>query len=69
MIYVDLNDGSYCNGTYRGASNMRVSTETGFDEKECRFNFFAAGDIAAGEDIIYSYRAFEISSGWAEFGL
>ena len=46
-----------------GGSNRRVAAETGCDEKECRFHFFAAGDIAAGEEIIYNDGAFEISSG------
>ena len=36
-------------------------------KEECRFHSFAAGEIAVGEDIIYNYRAFAISSGWAEF--
>ena len=31
--------------------------------------FFSAGDIAAGEAIVYYYGDFSISSGWAEFGL
>ena len=49
MIYVDLNDGYYCNGAYWGPINMRVAVERGYDENECRFHFFAAGDIAAVE--------------------
>ena len=48
---------------------MRVAAETVCDTKECRFHFFAAGDIAAGEDIIYNYGGFAISSSWASFGL
>ena len=31
--------------------------------------FFAAGDIAAGEEIIYNYGDFAIGSGWAKFGM
>ena len=53
---MDLDDGSYCNGAYEGGSNMRVAVETGCDAKECMFHFFAAGDIATGEEIIYNYR-------------
>ena len=64
LISVDLDDGSYCNGAYRGASDIRVAADTGCDAKECRFHFFAAGDIAAGEEIIYNFGAFAISSGW-----
>ena len=60
---MDLNDGSHCNGAYGGPSNIRVEVETGCDAKECRFHFFAAGDIAAGEENIYNYGAFAISSG------
>ena len=52
LISVDLDHGSYCNGAYEGPSNMRVSVEIGCDSKECRFQFFLAGYIAAGEDII-----------------
>ena len=52
LISVDLDDGYYCNGAYWGPSNMRVAAETVCDSKECRFPFFAAGDIAAEEDII-----------------
>ena len=48
---------------------MRVDAETVFDAKEFRFHFFAPGYIALGEDIIYNYGSFVISSGWAEFGL
>ena len=69
MISVDLDDGSYCSDCYGGPSNMRVDAETGCDAKECRFQFFEAGEIAAGEEIIYNYGVFAISSGWAEFGL
>ena len=31
--------------------------------------FFADGYIVAGEEIIYNYGSFAISSGWEEFGL
>ena len=48
---------------------MRVATETGYDAKDFRFHFFAAGEIAAGEEIICNYGAFAISFCWAEFGL
>ena len=37
--------------------------------KIVQFPFFADGDIAAGEEIIYNYRAFTISYIWVEFGL
>ena len=50
-------------------SNVRLAAETVCDTKECRFQFFAAGYIAAGEDIIYNYGDFAISFGWEEFGL
>ena len=66
---MDLDNGYYCNGAYGGPSNIRVAAETRFVAKECRFHFFAAGVIAAGYDILYNYRSFVISSGWAEFGL
>ena len=33
LISVDLEDGSYCNGAYRGPSNIRVDVETEFDAK------------------------------------
>ena len=69
LISMDLDNVSYCNGSYWGTINTRVAEETGCDAKEFRFHFFAAGDIAAGEEIIYNYRAFVVSSGWAEFGL
>ena len=62
LISVDLDNGYYCNGAYKGPS-MRVATETVFDTKDCRFQFFVAGYIAAGEEIIYNYGAFAISSG------
>ena len=42
---------------------MRETAETGCDAKECRFHFFADGDVAAGEDIFYNYGDFAISSG------
>ena len=66
---MDLDDGSYCKGAYEGGSNMRVAVERVCDAKECRFPFFVAGDIATGEDIIYKYRDFAISSVWEELGL
>ena len=40
LISVHLDDGSYCNRSYRGSSNTRVDTEMGCDAKECRFYFF-----------------------------
>ena len=46
---MDLDDVYYCNGAYVEPSNMRMAAETGCDAKACRFHFFAAGDIAAGE--------------------
>ena len=69
LISMDLGDGSYSNGAYGGPSDTRVVVETGCDAKECRFHFFAAEDIAAGEEIICNYGAFVISSIWEEFGL
>ena len=70
LISVDLDDGSYCNGPANEAdSNTRVAEEMGCDAMECRFHFFAAGDIAAGEEIICDYSAFAITSGWAQFDL
>ena len=69
LISVDLDDGYHCNGAYGGVSHMRVAVETICDAKECRFHLFVAGDIAAGEEIIYNYRAFAVSSSWTEFGL
>ena len=69
LIYVDLDDGSYCNGAYGPPSNMRVSADTGCNLKEFRLHFLADGDIATGEEINYNYGAFAISSDWAEFGL
>ena len=59
----------YCNGIYRGTSNTRVAADTEYDTKECRFHFFAAGDIAEGEEIIYNNGVFETISVWTEFGL
>ena len=52
LISVDLDNGYYCSGAYKGLSNMRVATETGYDAKEFRFHFFEAGEIVAGENII-----------------
>ena len=66
---MDLDDGSYFNSAYERGNNMRVAVERGCDAKECSFNFFAAGENATGEDIIYNYRDFAISSVWEEFGL
>ena len=66
---MDLDNGYECNGTYGGPSNMRVAEDIGCYAKEFRFHFFVARDIASGEEIIYNYRAFVVSSGWAEFGL
>ena len=43
---------------------MRVAADTGFDTKECRLHFFAAGYIAAGNGIIYNYGDFAIILGW-----
>ena len=68
-MWMDLDNEFYVNGAYRGTRNIRVAAETGCDAKECRFHSFAAGYISAGEEIIYNYGAFAISSGWAEFGL
>ena len=48
---------------------MRVDEDTGCDAKECRFQFFLSEEIAAGEEIIFNYGAFVISSGCAESGL
>ena len=69
LIYVYLDDRSYCNGTYGPPSNMRVSADTGCNLKDFRLHFLADGDIAAGEEINYNYGAFAISYGWEEFGL
>ena len=69
LISVYLEYGYYFNGAYGGSSNIRVAAETGCDAKECRFHFFTAGYIAAGEENIYDYGDFAISSGWEEFGL
>ena len=69
LISVDLCSGSYCNGAYRGPSNMRLAAETVCDAKDCRFHFFATGYIVAGKGIIYNYGSFAMSSGWGEFGL
>ena len=66
---MDLDDGSYCNGAYEGGRNMRVAVETVCNAKDCRFHFFVAGDIAMGEDVIYNYGDFAISSVWEDFGL
>ena len=52
LISVDLENGFYCNGAYGVPSNMRAPAETGCDGKDCRFHFFAAGEIVAGEVII-----------------
>ena len=48
---------------------MRMDAKTVCDANECRFHSFADGKIAAGEEIIYKYRAFTISSIWVDFGL
>ena len=48
---------------------MRVDAGMDCDTKECRFHFFVSGDTAEGEEIIYNYGAFVISSGWVKFGL
>ena len=63
MISVDLENGSYYNGAYRGLSNTRLVAETVCDAKECRFHFFANGGISVGEEIIFNYGPFAISSG------
>ena len=63
LISMDLYNVSYCNGCYWGTINTRVAKETGYDAKEFRFHFFVARDIASGEEIIYNYRDFVISSG------
>ena len=69
LISVDLDKWILLQRRLRGPSNMRVDAETECDTKEWRFRFFASGDTAAGEKIIYNYGAFVISSGWVEFGL
>ena len=69
LIPVDVDYRSYCDGAYGGPNNMRVAADTGCDAKERRFYFFADRDIEAGEEIIYNYGEFVISSVWAEFVL
>ena len=49
---------------------MRVAVSTGCDERECRFHFFADGDIAGGGWGVFTITGtLRISSVWAEFGL
>ena len=66
---MDLNGVSYCTGAYGGPSYTRVAENTGCDVKECRFHFFVAVDISAGEEIIYNCGDLTMSSVWAKFGL
>ena len=51
LISMDLDDVSYCNGNYRGTSNMRVAAETGCDAKERRFPFLQMGTLQWGRKL------------------
>ena len=67
LISVDLDNGYYCNGSYGGAVIRGWLWRQYFMQRSTGSTFLRAWDIAAEEEIIYNYRAFAISSGWAEF--